>query len=181
MPNYRRATVSGATYFFTVTTHHHQKFLLDSDVRAALRAAIGRVREIMPFTIDAWVLLPDHMHCIWTLPVDDDDYSTRWRIIKTVVTQRCGERLTNDRFQTSRRKVKHQSTLWQHRFWEHMIRDERDFNNHVDYLHFNPVKHGYVQQTKEWPYSSFHRYVSTGMLTEDWGCSDIEGKFGEVA
>ena len=180
MSNYRRVTVCGATYFFTVNTHLRQQILLDTDVRTALREAIGRVRETMPFTVDAWVLLPDHMHCLWTLPVDDDDYSTRWRIIKTIVTQCCGGRLQSQRWQTPRRTAKGQGTLWQHRFWEHLIRDERDFNNHVDYLHCNPVKHGYVPQVSQWPYSSFHRYVKAGVLVENWAGSDFDGKFGEL-
>lgn len=92
MPNYRRATLGGATYFFTVNTYRRQPFLIDPDVRLALRAGIERVRQTLPFVIDAWVLLPDHMHCIWSLPEGDADFSTRWRIIKTTATQHCGKR-----------------------------------------------------------------------------------------
>lgn len=179
MPNYRRAYVNGATYFFTVNTYRRQPFLLDTDVRSALREAIGRVRATLPFEIDAWVLLPDHMHCIWTMPKSDADHSTRWRIIKTIVTQRCRERLHNEQWQTPRRKNKDQSTLWQQRFWEHIIKDERDLNNHMDYIHFNPVKHGYVELVNDWEYSSFHRYVRMGVLPESWAGVGLDGAFGE--
>jgi len=179
MPNYRRADANGASYFFTVNTYRRQPFLIDADVRAVLRHGIARVRQTMPFKIEAWVLLPDHMHCIWTLPDGDSDFSSRWRIIKTIVTQSCAERLHNQQWQTTRRAVKRQSTLWQQRFWEHQIRDEKDLINHVDYIHYNPVKHGHAQQVKDWPWSSFHRYVRQDRLPEVWGGGDVEGKFGE--
>jgi putative transposase len=106
VPNYRRAAIGGATYFFTVNTYRRQPFLTDADVRAALREGIERVRQTLPFAIDAWVLLPDHLHCIWSLPEGDADFSTRWRIIKTVVTQRCGERLNNAAWMSRRRAAK---------------------------------------------------------------------------
>jgi len=179
VPNYRRAPIGGATYFFTVNTYRRQPFLTDADVRAALREGIERVRQTLPFAIDAWVLLPDHLHCIWSLPEGDADFSTRWRIIKTVVTQRCGERLHNAAWMSRRRAAKGQSTLWQHRFWEHLIRDERDFAVHVDYVHWNPVKHGHVQHAALWPYSSFHRYVRDGVLPAAWAGGDVDGEFGE--
>jgi len=169
MPNYRRAKVPGGTYFFTANTYRRQAFLTDADVRAALRDAIGTIRHTHPFRIDAWVLLPDHLHALWTLPPDDHDFSHRWRVIKRLVTQGCGARLHRPEWSTERRRQRHQSTLWQHRFWEHLIRDEDDFNRHVDYLHWNPVKHGYVESVKDWPYSSFHRYVKWGLLPLDWG------------
>jgi len=180
VPNYRRATIGGATYFFTVNTYRRQPFLIDPDVRSALREGIERVRHTLPFVIDAWVLLPEHLHCIWTLPDGDADFSTRWRVIKTTVTQRCGERLNNTAWLSRRRTTKRQSTLWQQRFWEHLIRDERDFAAHVDYVHWNPVKHGHVQQVAHWPYSSFHRYVRDGVLSPAWAGGDVEGEFGEV-
>lgn len=182
MPNYRRARVNGGTYFFTINTFRRQTFLVDADVRAALRVGIETVRAVQPFVIEAWVLLPDHMHVIWRLPPEDHDFSTRWRIIKQVVTQRCGARLNRPEWMTTWRAKRFQSTLWQHRFWEHVIRDERDFARHVDYIHWNPVKHGYVQWVSDWPYSSFHRYVKAGMLPSNWAGGREEhddGGFGE--
>ena len=183
MPDYRRAQTPGATYFFTVNTLQPQRFLLDDDVRAALREGIERVRTTLPFSIDAWVLLPDHLHCLWTLPEGDADFSTRWRIIKTVVTQRCGGRLAKPGLLSLRRVAKGQSTLWQQRFWEHQVRDDMDFARHVDYIHWNPVKHGLVARVADWPYSSVHRYLRQGLLPANWagvGIEDADGKlFGE--
>jgi putative transposase len=168
MPEYRRARSPGTTFFFTVNTHLRQPFLIDVDVRAALREGIDRVRLTMPFEIDAWVLLPDHLHCIWTLPDGDADFSSRWRIIKTIVTQRCGSRLNVGELLSDRRKRKNQSSLWQQRFWEHQIRDDADFIRHVDYIHWNPVKHGHAKRAGDWPYSSLHRYVRNGLLPTNW-------------
>jgi putative transposase len=183
MPNYRRAHIRGGTYFFTVNTLNRQTLLLDATVRDALRAGINRVRESYSFTIEAWVLLSDHLHCLWTLPPDDRDFSTRWRVIKRTVTQRCGDRLQRPEMMTTRRAQRKQSTLWQHRYWEHLIRDERDYQRHVDYIHWNPVKHGYVQRAGDWPYSTFQRYVEKGVYSPDWGLGDSvgeEGDFGET-
>lgn len=168
MPNYRRADVAGGTYFFTVNTLHRRAFLVHAEVRGALREAIKDVRTTLPFAIDAWVLLPEHLHCLWTLPPGDTDFATRWRLIKTKVTQGCGERFGNDQYLTERRRAKRQGSLWQNRYWEHLIRDERDFANHVEYAHWNPVKHGLVQRVADWPYSSFHRYVKEGIYPPDW-------------
>lgn len=181
MPNYRRANIEGGSYFFTVNTLRRQPFLIEADVRTALRQAIEYVRSTLPFAIDAWVLLPDHMHCVWTLPPGDADFATRWRLIKTRVTQRCGPRLMRDEYMTARRKEKRQGSLWQNRYWEHQIRDERDFARHVDYVHWNPVKHGHVRYVADWPYSSFHRYVKEGICPSDWATSEerIEAEFGE--
>ncbi len=180
MPNYRRSNIAGATYFFTVNTYRRQQFLTDSDVRAALRAGIERVRQTLPFAIDAWVLLPDHLHCLWTLPKGDADFSTRWRVIKTTVTQCCGPRLNNPAWLTRRRAAKGQGTLWQQRFWEHLIRDERDYAAHVDYIHWNPVKHRYAKEVAHWPYSSFHNHVRSGLLPAGWAGVDVDGEFGEA-
>lgn len=183
MPEYRRARTPGATFFFTVNTHLRQPFLIDSDVRAALREGIDRVRSTMPFQIDAWVLLPDHLHCVWTLPVGDADFSTRWRVIKTIVTQRCSPRLNKREMLSERRVAKNQSSLWQQRFWEHQIRDDEDFTRHVDYIHWNPVKHGHVVQVGDWPYSSVHRYMRQGLLSANWAGVGIDqfvaNDFGE--
>lgn len=168
MARYRRARVAGGTYFFTVVTERRQRVLVLPEVRAALRAAIENVRVARPFDIKGWVLLPDHIHAIWTLPPDDADFATRWRLIKSHVTRHCAFLFTPE-FQTRRREEKHCGTLWQHRYWEHLLRDEADLRNHLDYLHWNPVKHGLVHQAADWPWSSFHRYVAQGDYPPDWG------------
>jgi putative transposase len=170
MPYYRRAAVPGGTYFFTVVTQDRQAILTRDDVRSALREAIELVREQMPFCIDGWVLLPDHMHAIWTLPAGDSDYSNRWRLIKRHVSVACAH-LYCPQQPSGRRISKGQSSLWQSRFWEHLIRDEADLRNHLDYLHGNPLKHGLVQRVADWPWSSFHRYVRRGVYPASWGGS----------
>ena len=168
MSRYRRARVAGGCYFFTVVTERRQRILTDEPVRAALRAAIARVRETYPFKIDAWVLLPDHMHTIWTLPPNDSDFSLRWRLIKTYVTRACSDLYFNSDMLTKRRCVKRCGTFWQHRYFEHVIRDAQDFMNHIDYVHFNPVKHSLVDNVCDWPYSSFHRYCAQGVYAQNW-------------
>jgi putative transposase len=169
MSHYRRADQTGGTFFFTVVTYRRQRFLCDDDVRVALRNAIRQVRVKRDFRIDAWVLLPDHLHCIWTLPEGDSDFSMRWSRIKRIVTQRCGARLLKRDWMTRSKKHHRESTLWQRRFWEHVIRDDEDYRAHVDYIHYNPVKHGLVRRMSDWPYSSFHRYVNEGVYAPDWG------------
>lgn len=182
MPEYRRAKALGTTYFFTVVTYERQALLTDENVRNALRSGIQWAREKFPFTNDAWVLLPDHLHCIWTLPVDDANFSARWAIIKRHVSQRChGASRHREQLTASRRK-RNELAFWQRRFWEHQIRNEADFKRHVDYIHWNPVKHGHVAKVADWPYSTFHRYVADGVYPEDWGgvASSLAGlDFGE--
>jgi putative transposase len=169
MSNYRRVYLPGGMYFFTVVTYRRRRFLIDDDVRAALREGIQLTRQTKPFEIIAWVSLPDHLHCIWRLPADDTDFSLRWSIIKRIVTQRCGVRLNRPEWLNARRQKRQQGTLWQHRFWDHLIGDEDDFNRHLDYIHWNPVKHGLVSKVNDWPYSSFHRLVRNGWYSENWG------------
>ncbi|MDW5415615.1 transposase [Iodobacter sp. CM08] len=169
MPYYRRSKISGATYFFTVVTEHRQRILTNPDIRAALRLAITKTRATQPFQIDAWVLLPDHLHCIWTLPETDNNFSNRWRSIKREVSVICGQHYLKPNLLSMRRIKKNNSTLWQPRFWEHLIRNEQDYENHMNYLHFNPVKHGLVNKVADWPWSSFHRMVSQHIYPEDWG------------
>ena len=169
MSRYRRANIKGATYFFTVVTERRQAILTNADVRDALRAAIIKVRTSHPFEIDAWVLLPDHLHCIWTLPEGDADFSTRWRLIKREVTVAIGANYFREEFQTERRAQKKNGTIWQHRFWEHLSRDDDDYAAHMDYLHFNPVKHGLMENVNDWPWSSFHRLVNDGVYPMHWG------------
>lgn len=177
MPTYRRS-LEGNSYFFTVVTHRRQPILLADQLRSALRQSIGQTRQRAPFVIDAMVLLPEHLHCIWTLPPDDNDYAGRWRSIKRIVTQRCAGNLTIAGM-TARRQAKGQGTLWQHRYWEHQIRDDEDYRRHVDYIHINPLKHGLVTRVVDWPHSSFHRFVREGRLPIHWAGDLESGDFGE--
>ena len=161
MPNYRRTHSSGGTYFFTVVTHQRQGLFDEHKHIRNLRASIIETREAYPFNIGAWVLLPDHMHCIWTLPDNDSNFSIRWGLIKTGFTRRSKDLFADNG--TSPSRIKHrESPLWQRRFWEHEIRSEQDLNVHIDYIHYNPVKHGHVTRVRDWPYSTFHRYVERG-------------------
>ena len=173
MPDYRRNRVAGGTYFFTAN-------LLDRDSRVLVKhvgALRGAVRDVLgraPFHIDAWVVLPDHMHCIWTLPPNDDDFSGRWRELKKSFSKAlppCEPR-------SPVRRQRGERGIWQRRFWEHTIRDERDYAVHMDYVHFNPVRHGLVDRAADWPYSSFHRCVAAGLYPADWSVagSDSAGR-----
>lgn len=171
MSRYRRSLLAGGTYFFTVVTYRRQTILCDDMMRSALRSAIESVRSTRPFTIDAWVLLPDHLHCIWTLPEGDADFSTRWMMIKRKVSLICATEYRRSDLLTASKQKHRESTIWQRRFWEHQIRDDDDFARHMDYLHFNPVKHGLASNVMDWPYSSFHRLIEQGRYTKDWGTS----------
>ncbi len=168
MSRYRRASVAGSTYFFTVVAYRRQPILCNEAIRIALRTAIETVRATRPFVIDAWVLLPDHLHCVWTLPDGDADFSARWMMIKRAVSLACREDYRRADLMTASKRKHRESTIWQRRFWEHQIRNEDDFARHVDYIHFNPVKHGYVQCVEDWTYSTFHRYVRNGDYAHDW-------------
>jgi putative transposase len=167
MPNYRRNRIMGGTYFFTVVTKDRRACLCEERLRNVLRDAITHVRVSLPFEIDAWVLLPDHLHCLWTLPRGDHDYPTRWRLIKTWVTQHgtSAGKLMEARKNSDK---KGRESLWQPRYWEHTIRDDEDFASHCDYIHFNPVKHGLSERPSDWPYSTFHRFVAAGIYPHDW-------------
>ena len=181
MSRYRRSLAEGATYFFTVNTYRRKKLLTHPDVRTTLHEAIERVREQMPFTIDAWVLLPDHLHAIWTLPKDDAAYGKRWGMIKAQVSRGCAHLTDGNTTRSASRIERHERDFWQRRFWEHQIRDERDFERHADYVHYNPLKHGLVTQVSQWPYSTFHRYVKNGVVPQDWGVDpgEVVGHAGE--
>ena len=169
MSHYRRSLTGGATFFFTVNTYQRQAILTLPDVRTALREAINHVRETMPFSVDAWVLLPDHLHTIWTLPANDAAYGKRWGIIKAHVSRCCAHMVEGTTPRNQSRAKRRERNLWQRRFWEHQIRDDLDYQRHVDYIHYNPVKHGLVKQAVDWPYSTFHQHVSHGVYDEDWG------------
>ena len=177
---YRRSKTPGGTCFFTVVTYRRRPVLRAPDTVALLREALATVKHRHPFAIDAIVILPDHLHCRWTLPADDADYATRWMLVKSYITRRCPPALKTARTEVLQRK--REQTLWQHRYWEHQIRDERDFERHCDYIHYNPVKHGYVARMADWPHSSFHRYVEKGVYPLDWaGTPELanEDVFGE--
>ncbi len=168
MRNYCRAWVPGGTFFFTVVTRRRQPLFCDPAVRAALRDAIARTRQKHPFTIDAWVLLPDHLHCLWTLPPGDADYATRWAIIKRRTNLACRDTHRRIEWLTSSWQKHRESTLWQRRHWEHQTRDEMDFIRRADYQQRNPVKHGLGQRVADWPHSTFHREVQRGIYRADW-------------
>jgi putative transposase len=141
--------------------------------RQALREAIITVRQNHPFTIDAFVLLPDHFHGLWTLPPNEGDLSVRLRLIKTYVTKHYGQALGIDRQVSVSRQKRGESNLWQRRFWEHCIRDERDFALHCDYIHMNPVNHGLCEKPQDWRFSSIHRFIAQGIYPPNWGEDDV--------
>ena len=167
---YRRSKIKGATYFFTVVTHNRRRFLCIPDNVELLRQAFRRTIQRYPIQIDAFVLLPDHLHCIWTLPEGDHNYSMRWRQIKSHFSRYC--QTTDDGIITESRQSKQERGFWQRRFWEHTIRNDQDFIRHVEYIHYNPVKHGLVTAPKDWEYSSFHYYVKAGLYDKMWGSGD---------
>jgi putative transposase len=169
MSNYRRLYVNGGTYFITQVTYQRHPWLCSEIGRLALRSAIQHVRQQYPFQIDAIVLLPDHFHTIWTLPPNDSNFSLRMRLIKRFVTKYYGAKLEIDIGISKSRSARKEGNLWQRRFWEHSIRDETDFNNHSDYIHYNPVKHGLCAKPQAWEFSSIHRLISSGIYPLDWG------------
>ena len=173
MVNYRRATVPGASYFFTVTLRDRRSSILVEQI-AAFREALQTTRRARPFRIDAMAVLPDHIHAIWTLPPDDHDYSGRWRAIKA-----CFIRTVRECGVPPHRDPRGEYNVWQRRFWEHLIRDDTDFARHVDYIHFNPVRHGLVERPVDWPWTSLHRYIRQGIVPPDWAVGVDEGRFGE--
>jgi len=171
MVRYRRNFIESGTFFFTVTLADRRSTALIDHV-GALRAAFRVARRERPFAIDAVVILPDHLHAVLVLPHRDADFSGRWRRIKGHFSSAliaAGADI--------KRHANGELALWQRRFWEHTIRDDRDFARHVDYIHFNPAKHGLVARVRDWPYSSFHQYVRQGLLPADWAGDVDEGGF----
>lgn len=175
MQRYRRRTKPGGTFFFTLVTYDRRPFLTSDDARKLLRTAIEACRRDYPFTIDAFVLMPDHLHCLWRLPPGDADYSTRWRLLKASFTNGWLEQGNEEGDMSASRKKKGQHGVWQRRFWEHTIRDDEDYWNHAFYIHWNPVKHGLVRCPHEWPYSSFRRWVEMSRQSADWRCRCRDG------
>jgi putative transposase len=176
MTNYRRNFVPGGSYFFTVNLADRRLRLLTDHVDL-LRVAFRDTRARHPFTIDAVVVLPDHLHVMWTLPDGDRDFATRWRLIKSNFSRGLlkGEHVSASRIDKGERGI------WQRRYWEHTLRNETDYARHADYIHFNPVKHGHAARVQDWPYSSFHRMVKLGLYPLDWGgrVDGDDSSFGE--
>ena len=165
---YRRNQKPGACYFFTLVTYQRQPLLTQTNIDR-LRLAFKREIQKRPFNIDAIVILPDHLHTLWQLPEHDHDYSIRWSNIKRFFSTGCEQPQTTI---PKSRLNKREKTVWQRRFWEHTIRDEDDWRRHMDYIHYNPVKHGHVQSPKDWPYSSFNQCVAKGWYEDNWGSSE---------
>jgi len=159
MSDYRRVRVTGGCYFFTVVTYQRRPLFDDEHNVDLLRQAFAWTRARRSFDIEAIVILPDHLHCVWRLPEGDNDFSGRWRTIKQFVSRRIDATVLR----------RGEKTVWQRRFWEHLIRDEEDWRRHVDYIHFNPVKHGMVNAPEDWPYSSYGRAVDRGWYPQGWG------------
>jgi putative transposase len=176
MSRYRRLKIEGGIFFFTVVLADRSSELLVEHIEC-LRQVYRTVQARLPFETNAVCVLPDHLHAIWTLPAGDDDFASRWSQIKSGFSHELPAAQLRSKSQVQRRET----GVWQRRFWEHAIRDDTDFERHVDYIHFNPVKHGYVTRVCDWPYSSFHRYVKGALLPADWGgrLDEIEGRFGE--
>ena len=168
MPNYRRYRVPGGTYFFTINLLDRQADLLTRhiDVR---RDAVRRTRAERPFHIDAWVVLPEHTHCIITLPPGDDDFANRIKAIKIRFVRALAPTERRSRVRAGRGE----RGIWQRRFWEHAIRDETDYTRHMDYVHYNPVKHEHVGTVSQWPFSTFHHWVTAGVYARDWGGAGV--------
>ncbi len=168
---YRRDYTKGASYFFTLVTFLRNPLFDQPEKVAHLRRAFSEEMARRLFYIDAIVIMPDHIHAIWTLPFNDADYSIRWRNIKRSFTLAIPQDQRPKVFGS--RQYKHEQAIWQRRFWEHRLRDEKDFNQHINYIHYNPVKHGKVSRPADWKYSSIHRYIRHKIISPDWGNSPI--------
>ncbi|MBV1717411.1 MAG: transposase [Desulfarculus sp.] len=172
---YRRSNISGGSYFLTLITHNRQTLFHNSQIIDLLRTAFRQVKEKHPFTIDAIVILPDHLHCLLTFPDGDANYAQWVRMIKGNFSRNLP---SGSAPRAASRVAKGEKEVWQRRYWEHLIRDETDFERHVDYIHYNPVKHGLAAAPKDWPWSSFHNYVSRGVYPALWGADEVVS-FGE--
>jgi putative transposase len=162
MPSYRRDRTFGGTWFFTVRLKNRKSSLLVDQIEL-LRTSVKQTMQVMPFAIEFWVVLPDHMHCIWTLPKNDNDYPNRWKSLKGRFSRALPDRLS---WQQDARRPREKG-IWQNRYWEHRIRDNEDLINHSRYCYLNPVKHGLAAHPAEWPYSSYHRDAAHGLISAD--------------
>ncbi len=162
MSQYKRCYQPGGHYFFTLVTHQRKPLFANSANVKYLKTAINKVKTKYPFSLNAMVILPDHLHCLWKLPENDADYSTRWRLIKRYFSMEITAFINHH----------HEKEVWQRRFWEHLINNEEDWRKHMDYIHYNPVKHGWVKSPGEWEHSSFNYWVLKGFYDKDWGSSE---------
>jgi len=169
MSRYRRVRLEGGEFFFTVVTYRRRPILTTDLGVQCLRNAWRETNATMPFEVEAVCVLPDHIHTIWSLPEGDDDYPARWRKIKGIFSREYRAAGGSDGEAGASRRRRREVEVWQRRFWEHRIRDVDDFYRHVEYIHFNPVKHGHVTSLADWPWSSFHNHVKQGWIEPDWG------------
>jgi len=167
MSYYRRANFPGGYYFFTVVAFNRRNLFAEESARECLRHAWSEIKKQRPFELIALCLLPNHLHCIWKLPDNDADFSTRWSSIKGIFSREYLKNggLVGDRNKSRERQ--REAALWQRRFWEHQIRDEDDLQKHINYIHYNPLKHGLVESLEDWPWSTYHRFVKDGFYGED--------------
>jgi putative transposase len=169
MANYRRIYENGGTYFFTIVTYKRARFLTTALAQKCLKEALRQTKRKYPFVLDAMCVLPDHLHCIWTLPANDHDYSRRWAFFKGFFTRLFITGGGQQGFLTAVRARKGEAAVWQRRFFEHNVGNDNDFYGHLNYVHYNPVKHVLVARPADWKWSTFHKYVKTGMYDADWG------------
>ena len=169
---YRRWREAGGVYFFTVVTYQRRGILVSEMARPLLRHALKTTRGERPFEILGVVLIADHLHTLWQLPPGDDDYSTRWRLIKSRFTRSMLAAGYEEPPRNPSREARQEHAVWQRRGWEHLIRDEGDWKQHLDYIHYNPVKHGLVGAPRDWPYSTFAKYVGLGEYEAAWGSQE---------
>jgi putative transposase len=176
MPQYIRARIKGSIFFFTVVLAGRRSNLLVDEIDR-FRQSYRVIQQAYPFETIAICVLPDHLHALWSMPENDADFSKRWSLIKSGFSRGLNPAQSRSTSKISKRE----KGIWQRRYWGHAICDDEDFERHVDYIHFNPVKHGHVARVSDWPHSSFHRYVERGLLAADWGgdMRDVKGSFGE--
>lgn len=168
---YRRTAAAGATYFFTLVTHERQRLFDDATNIDKWRRAVTKVQRTRPFSVDAEVILPDHLHVLWSLPDHDSEYATRIRLVKTAFTKSLD--LSHRGSRSVSRKAKGEREVWQRRYREHLIRNDRDYLAHLDYIHYNPVKHGYVRRAFDWPHSTLGAWMERGVYEPAWGSNDL--------
>ena len=183
MPEYRRIYHNGGIYFFTLVTYQRRPIFSVPISRNILLDSLERTQKFHPFTNLAYCLLPDHLHFLWQMPENDSAYSMRISLLKSYFTKKYKQIFPGESLRSESRTKRRESNVWQRRFWEHVIRDQEDFNQHMDYIHYNPVKHGLVTSPSEWESSSFLHFVNEGIYASDWGktikMKDQKIKFGE--
>ncbi len=169
MPEYRRIYQPGGTYFFTIVTYNRKPLFSSQQCRDILHSCWQEVQSRHPFKTIALCLLPDHIHTIWNLPEDDVDYPMRWKEIKRLFTRKYMDLIGSDGARNESHQVQGEASIWQRRYWAHVVLDQEDLNDHIDYIHINPLKHGLVNRVADWHYSTFMKYVEKGIYPTDWG------------